>query len=156
MGSGASHGSLPIKLSSGCPQMSRPLTLELIKELEKTASLGKIEERTFKQDLESMKKLVETLPMLRHLPHRVKSRLVVEKTPRSSLPVNRRTRKRRCREMDSWSTCSREKKLGSLLPVPVISNEENPLPCWKLTSNEVHSSHDDLSTGVGWITRSMP
>ena len=58
------RGILPIQVSGGCPQMARSTTLELIEELEQTATLGKVEERTFKEEVEWMKKLVETHPVL--------------------------------------------------------------------------------------------
>ena len=88
------RGILPIQVSGGCPQMARSTTLELIEELEQTATLGKVEERTFKEEVEWMKKLVETHPVLRRLPQHIKSRLAVEPTSWSTLPANRRTRKR--------------------------------------------------------------
>ena len=74
--------------------MLRSTTLELIEELEQTAILGKVEERTLKEEVEWMKKLVETHPVLRRLPQHIKSRLAVEPTSWSTLPANRRTRKR--------------------------------------------------------------
>ena len=88
------RGTLPIKLSSGCPQLARSLTLDLIEELEKTAVLGKIEERSFKEEVEWMRQLIETHPVLRQLPQHIKSRLAVQPGPWSDLPANRRTRKR--------------------------------------------------------------
>ena len=88
------RGTLPIKLSSGCPQLARSLTLDLIEELEKTAVLGKIEERSFKEEVEWMRQLIETHPVLRQLLQHIKSRLAVQPGPWSDLSANRRTRKR--------------------------------------------------------------
>eukprot|EP00435_Cladocopium_sp_Y103_P026293 s3759_g6.t1 len=88
------RGSLPIKVNGGCPQISRSLALELIEELENVVVLGKIQERTFKEEYEWMKQLVETHPILRQLPHHIKSKLAVEPGLWSNLPANRRTRKR--------------------------------------------------------------
>ena len=82
------RGILPIQVSGGCPQMARSTTLELIEELEQTATLGKVEERTFKEEVEWMKKLVETHPVLRRLPQDIKSRLADEPASWSTLPVN--------------------------------------------------------------------
>ena len=70
----------PIQVSGGCPHMLRSTTLELIEESEQTAILGKFEERTFKEEVEWMKKLVETHPGLTRLPQHIKSRLAVEPT----------------------------------------------------------------------------
>ena len=121
------RGILPIQVSGGCPQMARSTTLELIEELEQTATLGKVEERTFKEEVEWMKKLVETHPVLRRLPQDIKSRLADEPTSWSTLPVNRRTRKR-----------MQERTLVLLMPVHGINKEVKPPLCWRLTSKEVH------------------
>ena len=121
------RGILPIQVSGGCPQMARSTTLELIEELEQTATLGKVEERTFKEEVEWMKKLVETHPVLRRLPQDIKSRLADEPTSWSTLPVNRRTRKR-----------MQERTLVLLLPVHGINKEVKHPLCWRLTSKEVH------------------
>ena len=75
-----------------------PLTLELIEELENTAVLGKIEERKFREEFEWMKNLVQTRSVLRRLPQHIRSKLAVEATSWSSLPANRRTRKRMQRD----------------------------------------------------------
>ena len=88
------RGTLPIQINGGCPQLSRPLTLDLIEELEKTVVLGRLEERSFKEEVEWMRKLVEVHPVLRKLPEHIKTKLAVQPGSWSELPANRRTRKR--------------------------------------------------------------
>ena len=45
------RGILPIQVSGGCPQMARSTTLELIEELEQTATLGKSKKEPLKKKL---------------------------------------------------------------------------------------------------------
>ena len=92
------RGTLPIQLSKGCPQLSRPLTLDLIEELENAVVLGKLEERSFKEEVEWMQKLVEVHPVLRQLPQHITTKLAVQPGSWSDFPANRRTRKRMQRD----------------------------------------------------------
>ena len=92
------RGTLPIQLSKGFPQLSRPLTLDLIEELENAVVLGKLEERSFKEEVEWTQMLVEDHPVLRQLPQHIKTKLAVQPGSWSDLPANRRTRKRMQRD----------------------------------------------------------
>ena len=56
--------------------------------------MGKLEEGSFKEEVEWMEKLIEVHAVLRKLPQHIKSKLVVSSGQWSDLPANRKTRKR--------------------------------------------------------------
>jgi hypothetical protein len=119
--------------------MLRSKTLELIEEVEQTAILGKGEERTFKEEVEWMKKLVETHPVLRRLPQHIKSRLAVEPTSWSTLPANRRTRKRMQRNGFMAHMFAGEHSGFTLACAWHQQGGEAKLPpFWSSTSKEAH------------------
>ena len=109
-----------------CRQLSRTLALDLIEELEKTVVVGKLEERSFKEDVEWMEKLIEVHPVLRKLPQHVKSNRVVSPGQWSDLPdFNVRA---------SWLTCLQVRTMASHLLERGINKEEMAMPYWRLTS----------------------
>ena len=82
--------------STGCPQISRKLTLELIYEWEDLKKGPKVKglSRDMKDKLTSwMHELVDLHPTLRTLPEVVKKSLVVEPGEWGDIPANRRARK---------------------------------------------------------------
>ena len=99
---------------------ARALTLELIEELEAIGIQGKMKGMRFEEEQQWMRKLVENLPVLRALPKKIKDRLAVGVGDWKDLPINRRQRKRGCREMDAWFTstlvrqrASHQRELGN-------------------------------------------
>ena len=133
------RGTLPIQLNGGCPQLSRPLTLDLIEELEKTVVLGKIEERSFKEEVEWMRKLVEVHPVLRKLPEHIKTKLAVQPGSWSELPANRRTRKRLQRD-GFIAICLPEKTQASHWLERGINKVGIAIHSWRLTSKEAQTT----------------
>ena len=88
------RGALPVQMQQGCPQLPRKLALDLIAELELLNFNGKMNEVNYKEEVTWMKQLVETHPVLRQLPERIRERLVVEVGDWKHIPVNRKQRKK--------------------------------------------------------------
>ena len=91
------RGQLPVTCDSGCPQLPRRLTLDLIREAEERneAALKSVRQ----SDMEKwMRELVTSHPVLRELPEHVKSKLAVKPGSWKDAPVNRRQRKTMQRE----------------------------------------------------------
>ena len=88
------RGRLPVKCCEGCPQVPRDLALDLIEEIEKMKSGASLRSLDLKGEVEWMKELVETHPVLKTLPQRIKDGLVVEPGDWNKLPGNRRQRKK--------------------------------------------------------------
>lgn len=77
----------------GCPQLPRALALELIEELDSVGLQERKKDLRFEEERQWMLNLVETHPVLRKLPPKIKKSLVVESRYWTDLPVNRRQRK---------------------------------------------------------------
>ena len=91
-------GLLPVYHHEGCPQVSKALALELIEEIEdKVQGIG-TKAGDFKEEEEWMKRLAQEHPVLSKLPPWIKDRLAVTPGEWSSLPLNRKWRKRLKRE----------------------------------------------------------
>ena len=110
-----------------------------------------------------MEKLVETHPVLRRLPQHIRSKLAVEPTSWSSLPANRRTRKRMQRDgfmvhlfagEDSGFTLARAwqqqgGQASSLLEIDIKRGSQHDL------SNDV-GPYAALNRELHWGTSSTP
>lgn len=88
------RGKLEITEIHGCPQLSRRLALQLIQEIEEKNQGMRKEPGRCEEEVGWMKKLVERHEVLSKLPSWIKDRLVVDPGTWSSIPVNRRWRKR--------------------------------------------------------------
>eukprot|EP00434_Breviolum_minutum_P006947 symbB.v1.2.006133.t1/scaffold365.1/size219215/8 len=88
------RGRLPVKCCDGCPQVPRKLALELIDEIEKVRTGARLKKLDLQGEFEWMKELVETHPVLKNLPKKVREGLVVEPGEWKNLPGNHRLRKK--------------------------------------------------------------
>ena len=88
------RGPLPVQNRDGCPQIPRTLALDLIEEMETAGMQKKMKSVGFEKEKKWMEDLVQSHPVLRDLPDRIKSRLVTDIGEWKDLPVNRRQRKR--------------------------------------------------------------
>ena len=87
------RGPLPVRNQEGSPQIPRALALELIEELEVLGLQSKMKSLNFEKEHQWMKSLVQTHPVLRRLPQKIKDSLAVKPGDWKDLPVNRRVRK---------------------------------------------------------------
>ena len=88
------RGDLPVTVVNGCPQLPRSVTLDLIEELEQLGIQSPSKQRKFQEEVQWMHQLVESHPVLRDLPDRIRSKLVIQPGDWSALPANKRVRKR--------------------------------------------------------------
>lgn len=97
------RGNIGVEMKNGCPQVSKEVALEIIKEIEEKAKISKKVEVS-KEDEERrwLPDLVESHPVLRQLPEKLKRGLV--ETPAEVLKklpgCNRRKKK-----IDEWWLC---------------------------------------------------
>ena len=87
------RGELPVSVVNGC-QLPRSVTLDLIDEVEQKVVSGPVKQSKFQDEVQWMHQLVASHPVLRDLPHHIKSRLVVTPGEWNCLPANKRIRKR--------------------------------------------------------------
>ena len=76
-------GALPVKTKDGCPQVGKQLALDLIYEIEEKIQgprkkLKKAEGKDYNQESQWIKDPVDTHPVFKDLPDRVKQRLPAE------------------------------------------------------------------------------
>ena len=96
------RGLLPVQVRSGCPQISRSLAFELIREYEisevekmvKKIRHGGDGQASVEEELRWLKDLCRVHPVLAGLPHRIREALVVEPGAWSDVPANRHKRKK--------------------------------------------------------------
>ena len=96
------RGLLPVQVRSGCPQISRQLAFELIREYEilevekmvKRFRHDGVGQASVEEELRWMKDLCRVHPVLGGLPHRIREALVVEPGAWSDAPANRHKRKK--------------------------------------------------------------
>ena len=88
------RGHLPVQNKGGCPQLPRTLALELIEEMESEGNQRKVKGMKFEEEKKWMEELIKSHPVLRELPERIKSRLIVDIGDWKDLPTNCRQRKR--------------------------------------------------------------
>eukprot|EP00438_Fugacium_kawagutii_P030710 Skav213064 [mRNA] locus=scaffold364:594309:601403:- [translate_table: standard] len=88
------RGRLKVHMVNGCPQVSKSLALDLINEMEEKEEGMVKKGKDYEREVKWMKDLVQTHPVLKKLPQRIKDRLVVDPTGWKTLPMNKRQRKR--------------------------------------------------------------
>ena len=91
------RGSLPVKVTSGCPQIEKKLALELIDEFDyveaRAARIAPTPEETSKEEAWLLE-LVEDHPVFSKLPKAIKDELVLKPGDWKDLPLNRHARRR--------------------------------------------------------------
>ena len=92
------RGLLPVKAKDGCPQVSQELALQLIEELEEKEGKFRLQSVDFAKEDKWLQGLVDSHPVLRTLPSRMKDHLAVEVGRWEDLPLNRRRRKKAQRD----------------------------------------------------------